>query len=170
MRVIDELPSTDEAQVYLQSHSATQPVPLKTILVAISDSKHSEYALNWSISHIFKNTNCSQKIILFSVLAQPSSFGPTGSAFFQSDVIDVAQIEQAAQKIYVDASNLLRLNRLRILEMCKDTIVEMVLAEGESPRDEIVEYTDNNNVDLVVIGSRGLSAMKRYGEYNEGFC
>ena len=39
--------------------------------------------------------------------------------------------------------------------------VESVILEGD-PRDEIIKFADKNDIDLIIMGTRGLSGIKRF--------
>jgi hypothetical protein len=48
--------------------AAPVPEDLQTVMVALNSSRHSEYALNWSLEHFFREGGIKkQKIVLYTV-------------------------------------------------------------------------------------------------------
>jgi nucleotide-binding universal stress UspA family protein len=49
----------------------------------------------------------------------------------------------------------------KIKEKCKENIVTEVISDTKSVVAQVVDYAENNNVDLIVMGTRGRSGFKK---------
>ncbi|ARM75701.1 universal stress protein [Acidianus manzaensis] len=117
----------------------------KHILVAYDGSSHAKKALDIAID-LAKKYEAKLDVI---EVVDSSVFAGAGLAPVPSDVIesiynrakaDIEDAKKAAKDKGIDA--------------------EGVVLEGD-PATAILEYTNKNNVDLIVTGSRGLSTLKR---------
>ncbi|CAI9097514.1 OLC1v1033960C1 [Oldenlandia corymbosa var. corymbosa] len=144
----------------------------RKVLVAVDDSDGSFYALKWTLDHLFNMNPAaelptaggdvvepagsdSSMIVLVNVQKpyQPYVY-PAGPVIYPTttvvESVRKAQAENAAAVLS------------RALQMCKDVKVkaETMILEGE-PKDMICDVAEDLHVDLVVVGSRGLSKFKR---------
>lgn len=65
-------------------------------------------------------------------------------------------------RLYADIYLLISLNFLLSQSVDPKNIFNIAL-EGDDPRQVIVDYAKQNNIDIVVMGTRGLGALSRYG-------
>ena len=124
----------------------------KTILVAIDGSEPSNHALNHAIEIA---TKFKAKLVMLSVVQRvmipifpDEGFGgiPLSAAK------DMAQYQDTMRLVY---QNVLDESDEKIKQEHPDLEVESILKEGR-PSATITEYAENNGVDLIVMGSRGI--------------
>ena len=124
----------------------------KTILVAIDGSEPSNHALNHAIEIA---TKFKAKLVMLSVVQRvmipifpDEGFGgiPLSAAK------DMAQYQDTMRLVY---QNVLDESDKKIKQEHPDLEVESILKEGR-PSATITEYAENNGVDLIVMGSRGI--------------
>ncbi|RKP19028.1 adenine nucleotide alpha hydrolases-like protein [Rozella allomycis CSF55] len=124
--------------------------PIETVVISISDSEHSDYAFHWAIEHFLRPNT--QKVVLLTILNPPAEAGYYYTA--GAAVYTTTYIEEMHKKAFGEASALLR-------RYHHDKIpVEMIVGKGDA-RDEIVDYVETVKVDALIVGSRGLGALKR---------
>jgi nucleotide-binding universal stress UspA family protein len=144
-------PAPGEETVLLKRTTPTlAPTHLNTILIAVSDSKHSEYAFNWVLNNVLREENIAKtKVVLLtmrSVVDQPYHFEPP--LCYETD----------SYLNYYRA--LLRHFDMVLLKKFPHANVELQLGDGATG-EGIVTYAETHNVDAVYLGSRGLGVMKR---------
>ncbi|PON80369.1 Universal stress protein [Parasponia andersonii] len=129
---------------------------IKPVMVmGLYDSKHSFYALEWTLERYFANfgPNCPFKLVI--VLARPTpasvvGVGGPGSGAFMT-VIE-SEFKRKATRA-VD----------EIKEICRKKSVEDVkveIVEG-NPRKVICDAVDRHHASILVVGSHGYGAVKR---------
>jgi nucleotide-binding universal stress UspA family protein len=118
----------------------------KNMLVAIDGSEHSKKALEFScdlakkyaaymtILHVAYNTAQSHTMVLGT-----SAMSYQGN---QKELDEMAQVVMDAAREIADVAG------------CKDTYFE--IKQG-IPSEQILKYSSDNNIDLVILGSRSLS-------------
>ncbi|KAL3830165.1 hypothetical protein ACJIZ3_018967 [Penstemon smallii] len=134
------------------------------VLVPIDESDGSFYALKWALDHIVSNSASGNSephdqdpntITLLHVhpFFQPFIY-PAGPAVYATPSV----IEAVKKGREESAAAILS----RALHICKQKKIkaETLILEGD-PKDKICEAAEQLHVDLVVIGSRGLGAIKR---------
>jgi nucleotide-binding universal stress UspA family protein len=152
LTTITNEPAPGEETVDLKLTIAT-PVPahLKTILIAISDSKHAEYAFSWVMTNVLRKEMIKDtKIILMTV--QPDE---TALYYFEPTIINNHEKKKLAL-----TSAVLRSFRKQLLDKFPGAMVQMIVGNGEVGS-AIVDYVETNAVDIVYLGSRSLGMMKR---------
>nr|GME20772.1 universal stress protein A-like protein [Ipomoea batatas] len=113
---------------------STAPEQNRRVMVAMDDSEESFYALNWALENPFVYHT-----------------GPV--VFATSTVIDTyRKSQQQMAKVVLS----------KALQMCKEKMVkaETLVVEGD-PKDKICQAAEEMNVDLLVVGSRGLGNITR---------
>ncbi|KAI9090746.1 hypothetical protein K1719_028599 [Acacia pycnantha] len=136
-------------------------------MVAVDESEGSFYALKWALDNLFAPIAAvgppaapdspGKEGLLFLVHVQPTVYPPvypvgpaayTGPAVM--DAVKKAQEEISARVVS------------KALQMCKDKLVraESVIMNGD-PREVICEAAEKMQVDLLIMGSRGLGTFKR---------
>ncbi|KAK9933786.1 hypothetical protein M0R45_020962 [Rubus argutus] len=124
------------------------------MLVAVDDSEHSFYALDWTLDHFFApGVTHPFKLTIVHARASPSSalgVPGVGSENFLN-VLD-SDIKKSASKTIEKAK-----------EMCASKKVENVqveVMEGD-PRNVMCDAVDKHHASLLVLGSHGYGLVKR---------
>ncbi|CAA2934904.1 universal stress -like isoform X1 [Olea europaea subsp. europaea] len=133
---------------------------MMNIMVAIDDSHESFYALEWVLD----------KLLKYSGGAAPQ----TAEEQEHSKVVTMVHVIEPMPRhafpsggyVVESASKTQEQNGARILsrgfDMCRDKMViaKTLILEGD-PKDRICRAIDEMNIDLLVVGSRGLGQIKR---------
>ncbi|KAL2456766.1 Adenine nucleotide alpha hydrolase-like superfamily protein [Forsythia ovata] len=139
-----------------------QPVPegkkMMNVLVAVDDSDESFYALEW---------------VLDKLLKYNGGVAPQTAEQEHSKVVTIVHVIEPLPRyafpggyVVESASKTQEQNGARILsrafEMCRNKMVKAktLILEGD-PKDRICRAADEMNIDLLVVGSRGLGQIKR---------
>ncbi|OMO81911.1 Universal stress protein A [Corchorus olitorius] len=127
----------------------------EVMIVAIDDSEHSVYALEWTLNHFFTPFASNPPFKLVIVHAKPTATSAVGLAG-----------PGAAEVLpYVDAD--LRKIAARVVEKAKelcitksvnDAVVEVI--EGDA-RNVLCEAVEKHHASMLVVGSHGYGAIKR---------
>lgn len=119
---------------------------MKKILIPIDGSKNSKRALSEGkkLSELLGS-----EITILYVEPEPKFRGPYSEIYM---TVETERKEEVGKKVINEG-----------LELLKDhsTPVNSKFEFGD-PADKIIEVAENENVDLIVMGSRGLSAIKRF--------
>jgi nucleotide-binding universal stress UspA family protein len=125
------------------------------ILVAIDGSQPSIDAANYAIEMAKKNNN--SQLIALTVL-DISTPRRLSSSFITAPTYGLKELEEErkrAQKWLESISN-------KVQEIEKNIQYKAEIIEGSiSVEGTIVDYAENENIDLIVIGTRGRSGFKR---------
>ncbi|KAJ0035917.1 hypothetical protein Pint_24514 [Pistacia integerrima] len=127
------------------------------MLVAVDDSNHSFFALEWALDNFFVSVGSNHLFRLMVIHARPTPttfFGFGGPGTTSTDVISLMDVDskKAAQKIIE-----------KVKDTCSKKSVHNVPAESVEgdPRDVITEAVDKHHADVLVLGSHGYGAVKR---------
>ncbi|OIV90438.1 hypothetical protein TanjilG_01916 [Lupinus angustifolius] len=135
------------------------------VMVAIDESEGSFYALKWALDKLFSNkvTGSENEGKVFLVHVQhkvhnyvyPVPVGPGGAAVFYPASVVADSVQKAQEQISASIIS-------RALQICKDNLVkaESIILKGD-PREMICQAVEQIQVDLLIIGSRGLGMLKR---------
>lgn len=107
---------------------------LSKILVAVDGSPNAEEAFKYASSLAQKYVS---KLLIVHILEQPSTFGYSISKELEKDSLQMLEKYQSKAKM-------LSLNS-----------VDITQARGSSVAKEIIQISDKDNVDTIVVGSRG---------------
>jgi nucleotide-binding universal stress UspA family protein len=125
------------------------------ILVAIDGSQPSIDAADYAIEMAKKNNN--SQLIALTVL-DTSTPRRLSSSFITAPTYGLKELEEErkrAQKWFESISN-------KVQEIEKNIQYKAEIIEGSiSVEGTIVDYAENENIDLIVIGTRGRSGFKR---------
>ncbi|ESW17742.1 hypothetical protein PHAVU_007G264400 [Phaseolus vulgaris] len=136
------------------------------VMVGVDESDGSLYALKWAIDNLFTamatvgeaTEENEGMVFLLHVEPKVHNFvypvGPGGAAFYPANVV-VESVKKAQEEKSASVLS-------RALKMCHDKLVkaESMILNGD-PREMICEAADQMQVNLLVLGSRGLGALKR---------
>ncbi|XP_073147990.1 uncharacterized protein [Henckelia pumila] len=136
------------------------------VLVAVDESDSSFYALSWALDHFFTGSAAaagepahsqlySSMVTLVNVqpLFQPFIY-PAGPVVYATPAV-IESVKKSQQQI---SAAILR----RGLQMCKEKKIkaETLILEGD-PKEKICVAAEQLHADILVVGSRGLGAIKR---------
>ncbi|XP_057779381.1 LOW QUALITY PROTEIN: universal stress protein A-like protein [Salvia miltiorrhiza] len=118
------------------------------VLVAIDDSEESFHALRWAIEKILKRKSATVVTIAHVVEPLPRYAFPGG----------LAVVESASKAQEQNGARILS----RAYEMCRESSLKAktIILEGD-PKDRICRAVEEMNINLLVVGSRGLGQIKR---------
>ena len=131
----------------------------KKILVAIDGSQESISAADYAIS-IAKATTItvaekhSSELVLLHVMPSEVKFGHASGIFGVVPPEHAERMKQEAHKWFEKIRDNIHNTYGNI------AVSTEVISTGASPQAAIVEYAEKNNVDLVVVGTRGMSGLK----------
>lgn len=119
----------------------------KKILVAYDGSSHSEKAVAKAVEFMEADPSVETHVVNVTHSPHLDMYSLYGLSISQ-DLAD--EIDEANKEAIVDAKKLLKghLNKCRFVRL-----------QGDASQ-EIMEYTEKEKVDLVILGSRGLGAFK----------
>jgi nucleotide-binding universal stress UspA family protein len=126
--------------------SHTAAATFSKILVAIDGSDHAEKAFRHAMTLAQKFDS---KVIVVHVMSPPAAGGGMGN-FPMQEVVRAA----------FDSAQILTSKFSLIAQQEFGLAVETITAKGGAVADEILKAADSNKVDLIVMGSRGLSGFK----------
>ncbi|XP_027364286.1 uncharacterized protein LOC113871391 [Abrus precatorius] len=136
------------------------------VMVGIDESDGSFYALKWAIDNLFTTmatvgeATHENEGMVFLIHVEPKvhnyvyPVGPGGAAFYPASVV-VDSVKKAQEERSTAILS-------RALKMCHDKLVkaESIILNGD-PREMICEAAEQMQVNLLVMGSRGLGTLKR---------
>ncbi|KAK3021039.1 hypothetical protein RJ639_047286 [Escallonia herrerae] len=125
------------------------------MVVAIDDSEHSFYALDWTLDHFFTPfvPNSPYKLVIVHAKPTPASaIGLAGPG--AADVLPYvdADLKKIAARVVEKAKEICH------VKLVNDVIMEVV--EGDA-RNVLCEAVEKHHATLLVVGSHGYGAIKR---------
>lgn len=127
------------------------------VVMALTESPASKHALEWACKHFLNPTM--HKVTLLTVVEPPIQAGyyyAASAAMYSPSFID-----EVYRKATEDATQTVRqLQKDLEAHFNGQMECQMVVGKGEV-RDEIVDYVEAVKADLLIVGSRGLGALKR---------
>ncbi len=132
----------------------------KKILVAIDGSQESISAADYAIS-IAKATTItvaekhSSELVLLHVMPSEVKFGHASGIFGVVPPEHAEHMKQEAHKWFEKIRDKID-NTYGNIAVSRE-----VISTGASPQAAIVEYAEKNDIDLIVIGTRGMSGFKK---------
>ncbi|KAH6568987.1 hypothetical protein BASA61_005881 [Batrachochytrium salamandrivorans] len=142
-------PMTVHEEVHAELHHSST----RTVCIAIDGSKNSSYAVQWAIDNILRKET-DQVVLLHvrSLVTMPAlSYGAPFADFGDA----MSKREDAAKR---DSHELL-INTAKIFKQ-HGLHVRAIALRGDA-REELVYKIEDVRADMVVMGSRGLSAISR---------
>ncbi|KAI9203835.1 uncharacterized protein BJ171DRAFT_562171 [Polychytrium aggregatum] len=126
--------------------------PKRIIAIAIDNSNHSAYAFDWALENVVDVAR--DQVVLLNVRPFPGASRPTAFSYMDfSDRID--EIEEANK---LESHSLLKQFGGQLL---KRNISCRAIALRGDPRDEIIVKLEEIKADMIIMGSRGMGALKR---------
>ncbi|KAJ1345122.1 hypothetical protein BSLG_000637 [Batrachochytrium salamandrivorans] len=144
--------------VHEEVHAELHHSSTRTVCIAIDGSKNSSYAVQWAIDNILRKET-DQVVLLHvrSLVTMPAlSYGaplPILEVILEADAM--SKREDAAKR---DSHELL-INTAKIFKQ-HGLHVRAIALRGDA-REELVYKIEDVRADMVVMGSRGLSAISR---------
>lgn len=114
---------------------------VKNILVAYDGSRQSQKALEWALDIAAKT---GAKVTTVTVI-KPPDFSPTG---------EINEFMYDAEKYYQPL-----LEKVKRLGDDNKRQINTVIVRGH-PAETIVKYAGDNNIDLIITGTRGMGGFK----------
>lgn len=130
---------------------------LDHILISVDDSEPSSYALEWVLGNIINP----QKHIVY--LLSVAKINPQASMIYSAGVgggIPWTMLEEINRESLDEAKRCVLTHHEAIKKVYSQLEVHSLVGQGD-PRDEIVDAVSRIHADLLVLGSRGLGALKR---------
>ncbi|KAH6586498.1 hypothetical protein BASA50_000453 [Batrachochytrium salamandrivorans] len=146
-------PMTVHEEVHAELHHSST----RTVCIAIDGSKNSSYAVQWAIDNILRKET-DQVVLLHvrSLVTMPAlSYGAPFADFGVLEADAMSKREDAAKR---DSHELL-INTAKIFKQ-HGLHVRAIALRGDA-REELVYKIEDVRADMVVMGSRGLSAISR---------
>ncbi|RUO96754.1 hypothetical protein BC936DRAFT_141497 [Jimgerdemannia flammicorona] len=144
----------------------------RKVFIAYDHSKTSEYAVTWVLDHnvllptdhiIVANIVDEEPTRLYDSLTIQAAAASAGEWLAEDYKLRVAALEKDAKGILTSVAALIkakgvgvRQDQLRKLRFN----VEAIMLQG-NVKEQIINYTESHGVDIIIIGSRGLSFFKR---------
>ena len=127
----------------------------KKILAAIDGSQKSMTAADYAISIASAAEKYNSELILLHVIPSEAKFGHSSGIFGVVPPKLMERMEQEAHKWFEKIKDKIDNTYSAI------TISTEVISTGASPQVAIVEYAENKNIDLIVVGTRGMSGLRK---------
>ncbi|KAL2323649.1 hypothetical protein Fmac_028028 [Flemingia macrophylla] len=124
----------------------------QVVVIGIDDSEHSTYALKWALDHFFPSPIFKLVLVHSKPLAS-SAVGLAGPGAAEILPIVDSDLKKIAARV-VEAAK-----QICIAKSVND--VEALVMEGD-PRNVLCEAVDRNHAAMLVVGSHGYGAIKRY--------
>ncbi|KAK7277733.1 hypothetical protein RJT34_22748 [Clitoria ternatea] len=127
----------------------------QVMIVAIDDSEHSTYALNWTLDHFFAINPIFNLVLVHARPSATSAIGPVGPLYAgANDILPVvdSDLRNTAARVAETAK------QLCLTKSVNDVTVEVV--EGD-PRNVLCDAVEKYHASLLVVGSHGYGAIKR---------
>ena len=127
------------------------------ILVAIDGSEHSMKAAEYAID-LAKDNNA--QLIALTVL-DVTKIGYAASAFIASPMHGLDELEQKRKEAQEWLDKVVKLTASHQKANDDDIQFKSQIEESMSVAGTIVDYAENQKIDLIVVGSRGRSGFKK---------
>ncbi|KAL2456071.1 Adenine nucleotide alpha hydrolase-like superfamily protein [Forsythia ovata] len=141
----------------VQPSTTAEAVEKMKILVAIDDSEESFYALGWVLDNFFKQSlgGATYELIIIHVMEPlPNYIFPGAPAVYPT-----TSVVQSVNKVQQENASAILSHAVQICTKKKVKAKASIL-EGD-PKEMICEAAELMQIDLIVVGSRGLGMIKR---------
>ncbi|KXS18014.1 adenine nucleotide alpha hydrolases-like protein, partial [Gonapodya prolifera JEL478] len=143
----------------------------RNIVVAIDSSVFSQKALTWALENVLQPTRGDKLFLVTVSMVKESQLAMMGDAMMVNPELATEQVEflhnnaqDAGKKIIHDANKIIDAHAEQLKGPSGEKAEisrEMIVLDGGDPRDAILDICKEHKADLLVLGSRGLGAMKR---------
>ncbi|KAJ3053163.1 hypothetical protein HK097_004895 [Rhizophlyctis rosea] len=131
---------------------ALPPFHKRHILIPIDDSDHATQAIAWTISNILREDDHVTLLHVWPNVMAPNTFGV---------LIDEGEYIRKMQEKVKEASHDILKREGKALSQAEIKVTFTLISVQGDPREEIIAKINAQNIDLVVMGSRGRGAVKR---------
>lgn len=138
----------------LNNHPPAHVGPGRNVVISVDESEFSREALMWALDTIITKEDSITLLNVFHFEPFPTLDMYGGGPNSANDINDA--LEKAAEKTSVEL-----LKSLGRVVKEKGFHVHMTAVRGVV-KESIVDFTDRHNPDLLIMGSRGLGAVKRF--------
>ncbi|KAH9503594.1 hypothetical protein Btru_066932 [Bulinus truncatus] len=140
-------PLPPEEHQHKTDHMTTQS---RRLLIAMDNSKHSDYAFDWYMKFFYKPKD---ELILFHCL-DPSATNHTKNVpkAAGSSTVTAGDEEEAVNPFVA------KLHTKAATSGIRATVVKAI---GSKPGEAIIKASEEQRVDIIITGSRGIGALKR---------
>ncbi|RIA99104.1 hypothetical protein C1645_747966 [Glomus cerebriforme] len=146
-------PSADT--VLIASHDAeSQSQITRVVVISIDQSPHSQQAFDWAAKNLLRKE--SDLVVLINVRPIPSIPGPYAIG---ASYMDFTEVVSSLEEQHRLASHSL-LQEFAAKLKAQNYACKAIAMRGDA-RDEIVRKVEELDGDVLVLGSRGLGALKR---------
>jgi nucleotide-binding universal stress UspA family protein len=132
------------------SEEQKEKVPIKRILVPIDGSSYSVKAAKYAIE--VARLQKAQVLCIHVIASLPYGYG--------------AAVGSAIEQYFEDVTNQAQSWFNKVIEMAKNEGINDVktdiFMDVKSITDAIIDYASNKNIDLIVIGTKGRTGLKRF--------
>jgi len=127
----------------------------RRVMIAVDGSEYADYAIRWTYENVFKPKD---ELMLVHVAVPPMvpDFGFSTAYVTESLWIDVLHQANETTRKTVERYHKIAKELTKNEKECK---VRIISERGE-PKDILAQIAKEQNVDLVVVGSRGFSTVK----------
>lgn len=130
------------------------PATIKTILIAIDKSGHKEKIISYAIT-LAKSLTA--EIIALHVIDK-SALGATGDliGYYRGGKIEEyeKEMKEGGERLLVEVEATIRKNE--DIRVTHDVLIDTSVANA------IINYAENNRVDLILIGARGTAGLEKF--------
>ncbi|KAJ3337275.1 hypothetical protein HDU93_001362 [Gonapodya sp. JEL0774] len=133
-------------------HVENQSQITRVLVISLDSSIHSQYAFQWSIENFIKPE--SDLVVLVNVRPVATIPSPYGTSYmdFTDYLVQIEEQHRIASHLLLQAYA----QRLK-----KKHISVKAIAMRGDPRDEVVRKVTELDADVLIMGSRGMGALKR---------
>ncbi|CAG8691185.1 10386_t:CDS:2, partial [Dentiscutata erythropus] len=145
---------TDTILTSAQDAESQTPIS-RVIVIAIDQSEHSQHAFDWAIKNFLRKD--SDLVVLVNVRPVPMVPGPY--AAIGASYMDFTEVITSLEEQHRVSSHTL-LQEFAAKLKNQGFACKAIAMRGDA-RDEIVRKVSEVNADALIVGSRGLGALKR---------
>ncbi|XP_034693525.1 universal stress protein A-like protein [Vitis riparia] len=156
-----EVQAEERRQLARKAEAEAEAVKEMNVMVAVDQSESSFYALQWALENLFRRKGAAvetEEVGMVTVVHVQQPFHnyvlPAGPGIYATSTV-IESVRKAQEQ---NSSVILS----RALRLCKDKMVkaETLILDGD-PKEMICQAAEQMHVDLLLVGSRGLSRLKR---------
>eukprot|EP00261_Vitis_vinifera_P021864 XP_010653225.1 PREDICTED: uncharacterized protein LOC100254700 isoform X2 [Vitis vinifera] len=149
-----EVQAEERRQLARKAEAEAEAVKEMNVMVAVDQSESSFYALQWALENLFRRKGAAVETEEVGMVTVVHVQQP-----FHNYVLPAGPVIESVRKAQEQNSSVIL---SRALRLCKDKMVkaETLILDGD-PKEMICQAAEQMHVDLLLVGSRGLSKLKR---------